>query len=43
MGIADDTPQKGYCIYAHCNPINNNVYIGISKDVKKRWQNKTYS
>ena len=42
MGIADNTPQKRYCIYAHGNPINNKVYIGISKDVKKRWKNKEH-
>ena len=40
MGIADNTPQKGYCIYAHLNLINDKVYIGISKDVKNRWAGK---
>ena len=43
MGIADDTPQKGYCIYAHLNKVNNKVYIGISKDVKSRWASKEES
>lgn len=42
MGIADNTPQKGYCIYAHLNPINDHVYIGLSKDVKKRWESKEH-
>lgn len=42
MGIADNTSQKGYCIYAHLNLINDKVYIGISKDVKKRWRNKEH-
>lgn len=40
MGINDNTSQIGYCLYAHINPVNDKVYIGISKDVKKRWRNK---
>ena len=43
MGIADNTPQRGYCLYAHINPINDKVYIGISKDVKKRWAGKIHA
>lgn len=43
MGIADNTPQKGYCIYAHLNMINKKVYIGISKNVKNRWSAKEES
>lgn len=26
-----------YCVYYHKNRLNNKLYIGISKDVKKRW------
>ena len=40
MGIMYNTPQKGYCLYAHINPINDKIYIGISKDVRKRWKGK---
>lgn len=29
-----------YCLYAHVNPTNDNVYIGISKNLKARWKNK---
>ena len=43
MGIADDTPQKGYCIYAHVNKVNGKIYIGISKDVYKRWIGKIHA
>ena len=43
MGVADNTPQKGYCIYAHLNLVNDKIYIGISKDVKKRWALKEES
>lgn len=43
MGIADDTPQKWYCIYAHLNKVNDKVYIGISKDIKNRWASKEES
>lgn len=32
--------QDTYCLYAHQNLINSKVYIGISKDVKKRWRNR---
>lgn len=40
MGIADSTPQKGYCIYAHRNRENGKTYIGISKNVTNRWAGK---
>lgn len=43
MGIADNTPQKGYCLYAHICQANDKVYIGISKDVKKRWAGKIHA
>jgi group I intron endonuclease len=32
--------EDSYCLYAHQNLTNNKVYIGISKNVKKRWRNK---
>lgn len=32
--------ENNYCLYAHQNLINNKIYIGISKDIKKRWRNK---
>lgn len=31
--------MNNYCVYCHRNIINNKLYIGISKDVKKRWSN----
>lgn len=43
MGIADNTPQKGYCVYAHKNKTNGKIYIGISKDVGKRWAGKIHA
>lgn len=32
--------EGNYCLYAHQNKTNHMVYIGISKNVKKRWRNK---
>lgn len=32
-----------YCLYAHLNPLNNKCYIGITKDVEKRWIRKEES
>ena len=32
--------ENNYCLYAHQNKTNHMVYIGISKNVKKRWRNK---
>ena len=43
MGIADNTPQKGYCLYAHINKKSGKIYMGISKDVKKRWIGKIHA
>lgn len=40
MGIVYNRPQQGYCLYAHINPLNDKTYIGISKNVKKRWGGK---
>lgn len=30
---------NNYCVYYHKNIINNKLYIGMSKDVTKRWKN----
>ena len=38
----DSIKQNGYCIYAHVNQVNGKIYIGISKDVNKRWENKIH-
>jgi group I intron endonuclease len=43
MGIGDDSPQKGYCMYVHQNPDNLKMYIGISNNVKRRWAHKEES
>lgn len=40
MRLGNFGKQKGYCIYALLNPINDKVYIGMSKDVDKRWADK---
>lgn len=31
--------MNNYCVYCHRNIFNNKLYIGISKDIKKRWSN----
>lgn len=43
MRIGDFGKQEGYCLYAHLNLINDKVYIGISKDVDKRWEKREES
>lgn len=40
MRLGNWGKQVGYCIYAHINPTNDMVYIGLSKDVDKRWAHK---
>lgn len=34
-----DNEEFNYCVYYHRNLKNNKLYIGISKDVTKRWKN----
>lgn len=43
MGIGDNSPQKGYCLYVHQNPENLKLYIGITNNVKARWSRKAES
>lgn len=40
MRLGNWGKQVGYCLYAHINPTNDMVYIGLSKDVDKRWAHK---
>lgn len=32
--------MKEFCVYIHKNKINGHAYIGMTKDVKKRWSGK---
>lgn len=43
MGIGDDSPQVGWCMYVHQNPNNLKLYIGITINVKQRWARKAES
>lgn len=43
MGIGDNSPQKGYCLYVHQNIENLKLYIGITNNVKARWAKKAES
>lgn len=43
MGIGDNSPQQGYCLYVHQNPENLKMYIGITNNVKRRWAKKAES
>jgi predicted GIY-YIG superfamily endonuclease len=29
---------SNWCVYMHINVHNNKVYIGITNDIKQRWQ-----
>lgn len=40
MRLGNWGKQDGYCLYAHINPTNDMVYIGLSKDVDKRWAHR---
>ena len=33
---------EGYCLYAHVNPTNDKVYIGLTDNIKQRWRSKEY-